>query len=222
MVVGTLVLVEVERLPRGERRREPRVLWLWWHGGPEGEAASELGFHLARLRPPVRSGAHVPLPQTGLGMDDASGAPPRAGRPLDVAGGGRFRPAQTGAGERGGSAAALGASLQRRATDADAGPPGRFGAFGALGHASEASKTLRKIAWAAQGAPFRPGEALPGAEKDGLSPRRRQTGSFVTSFMSVAKLPVVKTQAKSLFCRVEGGRSIINRETTRGPIVTRR
>jgi hypothetical protein len=36
IVVGTLVLVEVERLPRGERRREPRVLWLWWHG-PEGE-----------------------------------------------------------------------------------------------------------------------------------------------------------------------------------------
>jgi hypothetical protein len=35
IVVGTLVLVEVERLPRGERRRKPRVLWLWWHG-PEG------------------------------------------------------------------------------------------------------------------------------------------------------------------------------------------
>jgi DDE superfamily endonuclease len=32
---GTLVLVEVERLPRGERRREPRVLWLWWHGAGE-------------------------------------------------------------------------------------------------------------------------------------------------------------------------------------------
>ena len=37
IVVGTLVLVEVERLPRGERRRKPRVLWLWWHG-LEGEA----------------------------------------------------------------------------------------------------------------------------------------------------------------------------------------
>jgi hypothetical protein len=37
IVVGTLILVEVQRLPRGERRREPRVLWLWWHG-PEGEA----------------------------------------------------------------------------------------------------------------------------------------------------------------------------------------
>ena len=35
IVVGTLILVEVERLPRGERRREPRVLWPWWHG-PEG------------------------------------------------------------------------------------------------------------------------------------------------------------------------------------------
>ena len=34
-MVGTLILVEVERLPRGESRREPRVLWLWWHG-PEG------------------------------------------------------------------------------------------------------------------------------------------------------------------------------------------
>jgi hypothetical protein len=35
IVVGTLIVVEVERLPRGERRREPRILWLWWHG-PEG------------------------------------------------------------------------------------------------------------------------------------------------------------------------------------------
>ena len=35
IVRGTLVLVEVERLPRGERRREPRVLWLWWHAPEE-------------------------------------------------------------------------------------------------------------------------------------------------------------------------------------------
>ncbi len=37
IVVGTLVLVEVERLPRGERRRKLRVSWLWW-AGPEGIA----------------------------------------------------------------------------------------------------------------------------------------------------------------------------------------
>ena len=32
IVRGTLVLVEVGRLPRGERRRKPKKLWLWWHG----------------------------------------------------------------------------------------------------------------------------------------------------------------------------------------------
>ena len=32
---GTVVLVEVERLPRGERRRKPKKLWLWWYGGDE-------------------------------------------------------------------------------------------------------------------------------------------------------------------------------------------
>ncbi|MDQ3318279.1 MAG: transposase [Actinomycetota bacterium] len=35
LAIGTLILVEVERLPRGERRRKPRVLWLWWCG-PKG------------------------------------------------------------------------------------------------------------------------------------------------------------------------------------------
>ena len=35
VVRGTVVLVEVERLPRGEKRRKPKKLWLWWHG--EGE-----------------------------------------------------------------------------------------------------------------------------------------------------------------------------------------
>lgn len=35
VVRGTVVLVEVERLPRGERRRKPNKLWLWWAG--EGE-----------------------------------------------------------------------------------------------------------------------------------------------------------------------------------------
>jgi hypothetical protein len=35
VVRGTVVLVEVERLPSGERRRRPKVLWLWWHGTEE-------------------------------------------------------------------------------------------------------------------------------------------------------------------------------------------
>ncbi len=42
IAVGALILVEVELLPRGERRREPKLLWLWWHG-PEG-TAPDLGL----------------------------------------------------------------------------------------------------------------------------------------------------------------------------------
>ncbi len=40
VVRGTVVLVEVERLPRGERRRKPKRLWLWWRG--EGEPDLDL------------------------------------------------------------------------------------------------------------------------------------------------------------------------------------
>src|SRR5215218_6231599 len=32
VVKGTVVLVEVGRLPQGGRRREPKALWLWWNG----------------------------------------------------------------------------------------------------------------------------------------------------------------------------------------------
>lgn len=35
IVRGTLVLVEVGRLPHGERRRKPKKLWLWWDGPGE-------------------------------------------------------------------------------------------------------------------------------------------------------------------------------------------
>jgi len=35
MVRGTLLLVEVSRLP--QRTREPQALWLWWHGPPDAE-----------------------------------------------------------------------------------------------------------------------------------------------------------------------------------------
>jgi DDE superfamily endonuclease len=40
VVEGTVILVEVGRLPRGERRRKPKALWLWWYG--EGEPDLDL------------------------------------------------------------------------------------------------------------------------------------------------------------------------------------
>ena len=40
VVKGTVVLVQVGRLPQGERRRKPKDLWLWWAG--EGEPDLDL------------------------------------------------------------------------------------------------------------------------------------------------------------------------------------
>lgn len=39
VVRGTVVLVEVERLPSGERRRTPKALWLWWNGEGDPDLA---------------------------------------------------------------------------------------------------------------------------------------------------------------------------------------
>jgi hypothetical protein len=55
IVRGTLVLAEVERLPR--QTRIPKRLWLWWRGPGQ----TRPGPALAGLRPEVRSGAYLPL-----------------------------------------------------------------------------------------------------------------------------------------------------------------
>jgi hypothetical protein len=68
----------------GERRREPRVLWLsvvaWLRRGRPGPCSA-----LEGLRAALRPGAHLPLPQADFGMDHPSRGPPRTDRPLDVA-----------------------------------------------------------------------------------------------------------------------------------------
>ena len=170
IVVGTLVLVEVERLPRGERRREPRVLWLWWHG--EGEPNLDLIWRAYVRRFDLEPGAYLPLSQTGLGMDNAEGASSRAGGPLDVVGGDCFHPTQDGAGVCCGSAAAVGEALQHRPPDTDSSTPRCFGAFGGTRHAREAAETLRKIARKAKRPPLGPSQTLPGPQEGCLSPQR--------------------------------------------------
>src|SRR3982751_1913353 len=79
IVRGTLVLVEVERLPR--QTRIPKQLWLWWRGpGAPGPRRP-----LAGVRPSVRPGAHLPLLQADAQLDHAARPPPRAGGSLDLA-----------------------------------------------------------------------------------------------------------------------------------------
>ena len=76
------------------RRRPypPQVLWLWWAG--PGDAGP--GPAVARLRPPLRPGAHAALLQAEPRLDDAARAAPGASRPLDLARGGRLHPAAPG------------------------------------------------------------------------------------------------------------------------------
>ena len=55
IVRGTLVRVQVSRIPANTR--PPQVLWLWWQGCGHGT-----GDAVARLRAPVRPGARFALP----------------------------------------------------------------------------------------------------------------------------------------------------------------
>ncbi len=89
-----------------------------------------------------------------------------------MAGGGGFHAVAPGESERGGHEVTVGETLRRRTADADAGPPGGFGAFGSSGDAREAAETLWEISWEAQRKALGPGDALPGHQKERLSPRR--------------------------------------------------
>jgi hypothetical protein len=73
------------------------------------------------------------------------------------------------------------------------GPSRDFGTFADTGDAGETAETLREIPWAAQRAPFGPGKALPGPQKERLSPRRPRRESFAMDIKHIAKLLVVKT-----------------------------
>ena len=160
IVVGTLILVEVERLPRGERRREPRVLWLWWHG-PEGTVPDLDLIWRSYVR-------RFDLEHTFRFLKQSMGwTTPRVSHPeqadrwtwLVVAAYTQLRLARAACR---GPEAAVGATLRRRSTDTGAGPSGGFVAFGADGHASEGAETLRKIARKAQRPPLWASETLPG------------------------------------------------------------
>ena len=95
-------------------------------------------------------------------MDEPTGAPPRASRPVDVADLGRLYAIALGARVRVGPETAVGAPLRSLPTDADAGTARGFGSFGGGGDARKATETLREVSWEAQRTPLGSGETLPG------------------------------------------------------------
>jgi hypothetical protein len=127
--------LEVERLPRGESRREPRVLWLWWHG-PEGTTPDLDLLWRAYVR-------RFDLEHTLRFLKQSMGwTTPRVRHPeqadrwswLIVAAYTQLRLARERVADL---RLAVGTPLRSGEADACRGPPGGFVAFGGAGHASE-------------------------------------------------------------------------------------
>jgi hypothetical protein len=90
VVRGTVVLVELAKLPH--KTRKPNKLWLWFSG--EGEP--DLDLLVAGLRQEVRPRAHDPLPQADAGVERAEGQAPRTDGPLELARALSLRPTKAG------------------------------------------------------------------------------------------------------------------------------
>ena len=167
IVRGTLVLVEVERLPR--QTRIPKQLWLWWRGpgAPDLAVLWRAYVHRFDLEHTYRF-----CKQT-LNWTTPARPPPRAGRSLDLAGAAGLHPAPPGPPRHRGSAPPLGGPQR---PDAGAHPrpraPGVSAALGLPRHARRRAKTLRPLAGPADRGALRPGAALPGHQEERLSPRQ--------------------------------------------------
>jgi hypothetical protein len=169
IVRGTLVLVEVERLPRGERRREPRVMWLWWHG-PEGYTPNlDLLWRAYARRFDVEHTFRF-LKQTLGWITPRVRHPEQADRWtwLVLAAYTQLRLARSCVADRR-------LPWERRYGPGQLTPlrvhRGVFGTFVDARDASETTETLREIAWTAQRAPFGAGQALSSPQESRLDPR---------------------------------------------------
>ena len=176
VVRGTVILVEVGKLPR--QTRKPKKLWLWWSGAGEADLDLLWKAYWSQVRPRT----HDTLHETNPGLDDAEGAPSRAGRPMDLAGIGRLRPAEAGACHRRRREATLGASATASAVDPDPRPAGFRDSLGGRGHPGEAPETLREVSGAPEGQPLWAGQASPGAQNGRLSKPKRFGSGYVLVF----------------------------------------
>jgi hypothetical protein len=165
IVRGTLVLVEVERLPR--QTRIPKHLWLWWRGPGHPDLARLWRAYvrrfdlehtdrfckqtLNRTRPRVRT-------------------PQQADRWTWLVGGTSLHPAPPGPAHHSGRAPAMGGGPTPRAPCADRRPrpAGISTALGDTRDPSKRAKTLRSLARTTERRPLRPGAAVPGAQKGRL------------------------------------------------------
>jgi hypothetical protein len=143
------------------RTRPPKVLWLWW----AGPGTLDLDLTWRALCPPVRPGAHHPVLYANPGLDHPTAAPPRPGRPLDLAGAGRRPPATPGPRHRRRSAAAVGAPPTARPAVPLPGAAGVSAAVVRARLAGRGAETRRALPGSASRQPIRAREPLPGDQE---------------------------------------------------------
>ena len=126
------------------------------------------GSALAGVRAPLRSGAHVPLPQADTELDHASPPAPGA-RSLDLARARCLHTAPSRAQPRGGPTPALGATDLGASIDAVPSAARLLDSPDHARHPGEHAETPRPVTWAAKRATIRSCTAPPGAQEGRLN-----------------------------------------------------
>src|SRR5260221_4236508 len=121
---------------------------------------SRPGSSVARLRAALRPGTHLPLPQTITQLDAAARAPPRTGRPLDLARRAGLHSVASGSTARARPAAAVATGPAAWQTHPDTRPTGVFAPGATAADSGSRAKTLWMLSWTSQSQALGPGDAL--------------------------------------------------------------
>jgi hypothetical protein len=141
-------------------------------GGPRGLAAGSRPG-LAGVYPQVRPGTHRPVRQADPRLGHPASPPPRAGRPLDLAGAGRLRPAAPCPRLRWRPAPAVGAAPTPTAPVAGTGPARLSAASGPAGSPASAPKPAGCPPGRPKGRCSGPATRYPAIKKPAKKPRKK-------------------------------------------------
>src|SRR5215204_690607 len=144
---------------------------------------------LEGILPQVRPRTHHTVPEANPQLDRSPVQAPRASRPLDLAGLGRLRAAEAGAGHRRRPEAAVGAIATVPAADPDPRAEEFCDTPGDGGYTSGASETLWEISRTPEGQPHGAGQALCGAQESRLNRRRRREEDFRNGLYVRCEIP---------------------------------
>src|SRR5260221_900161 len=121
---------------------------------------SRPGSSVARLRAALRPGTPLPLPQTIAQLDAAARAPPRTGRPLDLARRAGLHAGASGSTARARPAAAVATDPAAWQTHPDTRPTGDFAPGATAADSGSRAQNLWMLSLTSPRQALRPGDAL--------------------------------------------------------------